>query len=108
VSRGEAERTRSASQRRQTLEHRPRAPDDQLDRVVEADCDRAEDRRDDPVLAVVGVGEGKHDPDHQPNRAVLADPAQTLSDGFRPWPMEARPHGVEQPTVEASKHGGAG
>ena len=82
-------------------------PDDQLDDEVEADRDRAEDPGHDPVLAVVGIDEGEDDPDHQPDRAVLADPPQPLGHGLRRRAVKPGPHRIEQATVEAGEHGGA-
>ena len=48
---GKAERAGRAAERRQALEHRSRALDDQLDHVVEPDRDRAERGADQPGFA---------------------------------------------------------
>ena len=75
----EAQRARRAAERRQALEHRPWPPDDQLDREVEPDRDRTEETGDEPVVAVVGIDERHHDPDDEPDRAVLAELAEGLA-----------------------------
>ena len=105
---GEAERAGSAAEGRQTLEYRARAADDELDREVEPDRDRAKDPGDQPGVALVGVGERQDDPDREPDNPVLADPAQRHPDRLQRRPVGTGPHRVEQPLVEPCEHGGAG
>ena len=104
MRRGEAERAGSAAERRQSLQLRALAPDEQLDREVEPDRHRPERRGDQPRVAIAGVDQRQHHPDRQPDGAVLAEQGQALRHALRGRRVAAGPHRVEEASVELLEH----